>query len=209
VSVKQRSSEHGAPTKLYPTTVGPILDAQRMTFSGAAPAPEPDGIIGSMTIRPARPDDVARICAIYNHYVVHSIATFEEEPVGLDEMRRRIDEVQRQYVWLVCEFDDGHVVGYAYAGRWKARAAYRFAVELSVYIDAAHHGAGAGKALYAALIDHLKRTNVHSVVGGVAGDNRASLALHESFGFQQVGRLREIGHKFGEWIDVTYFQLLL
>jgi len=158
-------------------------------------------------IRFATPADAKRLCQIYNHYVLHAVATFEEEPVSEEEMRRRIRDVQKDFFWLVYE-DGDLVVGYAYASRWKARAAYRHSVELSVYIDPERHGLGIGKQLYAALLGRLRERNLHSVIGGVAGNNAASIALHLSFGFQQVAHFREVGHKFGHWIDVTYFQLL-
>jgi phosphinothricin acetyltransferase len=159
-------------------------------------------------IRSATSDDAARLCQIYNHYVLNAVATFEEEPVSEEEMRQRIDDIQKQFFWLVYE-DGNHVVGYAYASKWKTRAAYRHSVELSVYIDPERHGLGIGKQLYAALLGRLReRGDVHSVIGGVAGENAASIALHLSFGFETVAPLREVGHKFGQWIDVTYFQLL-
>lgn len=160
-------------------------------------------------VRAANPDDAERICAVYNHYVLHAVATFEESPVSLEDMRERIAEVQQQFFWLVYEDESAGVIGYAYAGKWKPRAAYRYSVESSVYIDAAHHGRGIGKALYAELLAQLRRTSVNSVVGGVAGHNPASFALHESFGFRKVAHFEQIGHKFGQWIGVTYFQLLL
>lgn len=159
-------------------------------------------------IRFAAPADATRLCQIYNHYVLTAVATFEEEPVSEEEMRRRIGDVQKDFFWLVYEEGD-QVVGYAYASKWKARAAYRHSVELSVYLDPERHGLGIGKQLYAALLDRLRERDVHSVIGGVAANNPASIALHLSFGFVQVAHLREVGHKFGQWIDVTYFQLLL
>jgi L-amino acid N-acyltransferase YncA len=159
-------------------------------------------------IRDATAADVDRLCAIYNHYVLNTVITFEEEPVSSSEMTQRVADVQQQLMWLVYETDYG-VIGYAYASRWKVRAAYRFAVEASVYVDRGHHGKGVGKALYAALLERLRETKVHSVVGGVAGANPASFGLHDAFGFKKVAQFHEIGHKFGQWIDVTYFQLLL
>ena len=159
-------------------------------------------------IRFATPADAKRLCQIYNPYVLTAVATFEEEPVSEEEMRRRIGDVQKDFFWLVYEEGD-QVVGYAYASKWKARAAYRHSVELSVYVDPQRHGLGIGKQLYAALLGQLRERDVHSVIGGVAANNPASIALHLSFGFVQVAHLREVGHKFGQWIDVTYFQLLL
>jgi phosphinothricin acetyltransferase len=105
--------------------------------------------------------------------------------------------------------DGADVVGYAYAGKWKTRAAYRHSVEVSVYVSPERHGRGIGRQLYAELLRRLRERDVHSVIGGVAGNNAASFALHLSFGFEQVAHFREVGHKFGQWIDVTYFQLLL
>ena len=159
-------------------------------------------------IRSAAPGDADRLCEIYNHYVLTDVATFEEEPVSVDEMRQRVVEVQKQFFWLVYE-EAGEVIGYAYAGKWKARAAYRHSVELSVYLSPERHGRGIGKQLYAELLRRLRDRDVHSVVGGVAGTNEASMALHRSFGFEKVAVFRDVGHKFGRWIDVTYFQLLL
>lgn len=159
-------------------------------------------------IRSAAPGDAARLCDIYNHYVLTGIATFEEEPVSIEEMRQRVDDVQKHFFWLVYE-QDGEVVGYAYAGKWKARAAYRHSVELSVYVRPERHGLGIGKQLYAELLRRLRERDVRSVVGGVAGNNAASIALHLSFGFEQVAHFRDVGHKCGRWVDVTYFQLLL
>jgi len=159
-------------------------------------------------IRSAEPGDAPRLCDIYNHYVLHADATFEEEPVPVEEMRQRVEEVQKHFFWLVYE-DGGDVVAYAYAGKWKARAAYRHSVELSVYVSPGQHGRGIGKELYAELLRRLRERDVHSVIGGVAGNNAASFALHLSFGFEQVAHFREVGYKFGQWIDVTYFQLIL
>jgi phosphinothricin acetyltransferase len=159
-------------------------------------------------IRFAAPDDADRLCEIYNHYVLTDVATFEEEPVSADEMRQRVEDVQKHFFWLVYE-EAGEVIGYAYAGKWKARAAYRHSVELSVYLSPERQGRGIGKQLYAELLRRLRDCDVHSVVGGVAGTNEDSMALHRSFGFEKVAVFRDVGHKFGRWIDVTYFQLLL
>lgn len=160
------------------------------------------------SIRSAVPGDADRLCDIYNHYIRNDVATFEEEPVSVEEMRQRVDDVQKHFFWLVYE-DGGEVVAYAYAGKWKVRAAYRHSVELSVYVRPDRQGLGIGKQLYADLLRRLRERDVHSVIGGVAGNNAASMALHASFGFEKVACFREVGHKFGRWIDVTYFQLLL
>ncbi len=154
-------------------------------------------------------DHVADVAAIYNGYVINDIATFEELPVTIEEMSRRIDEVRgRSLPWLVAR-EVGKVVGYAYAGSWKARSAYRHTVESSVYVAADGRGRGIGTQLYSALIGKLRSRELHAVIGGVSLPNVQSVRLHESLGFQKIGEFKEVGFKFGRWIDVGYWQLLL
>lgn len=159
-------------------------------------------------IRDALPRDYAAIAAIYNHYVQHTVVTFEEVAVAVDEMGRRVTEIQSRFPWLVVE-DAGEVQGYAYAGPWKQRAAYRFAVEISVYLHPAHIGKGLGTALYQHLLVALAALHVHAVIGGVALPNDASVRLHEKFGFIKTAHFAQVGFKFGRWVDVAYWQLLL
>lgn len=160
-------------------------------------------------IREAVAHDAAAFCAIYNHYVAHSVATFELDPVADDDMRARIAEVQGHGLpWLAVE-SAGDVAGYAYATRWRTRAAYRHSVESSVYLAPEATGRGLGRALFIALLDALRPLGVHAVIGGIALPNPASIALHEALGFDQVAHFRETGRKFGRWIDVGYWQRLL
>lgn len=159
-------------------------------------------------VRPGTLDDAAAIAAIYNHYVTHTIVTFEEQPVTPAEMRSRIAAVLERLPWLVLEHDNG-IGGYAHASPWKARSGYRFAVESSIYLAPAQVGCGFGSALYQNLLDDLRARNVHCVIGGTALPNAASVALHEKLGFTQVAHFRENGFKFGRWIDVAYWQRLL
>ncbi len=159
-------------------------------------------------IRSANYTDVQAIADIYNYFVKNTVVTFEEEPVSITEMAQRIQDVQKDYVWLVYELD-GRVVGYAYAGRWKARSAYRHTVESSIYLDLSCTGKGIGKQLYEALIRELRVLKVHAVIGGAALPNGASARLHESLGFKSTGHFKEVGLKFGQWVDVGYWQLLL
>jgi L-amino acid N-acyltransferase YncA len=162
----------------------------------------------NVTIRPCRADDAARVCDIYNHYVRDTIVTFEEEPVDAAEMARRIDAVTRELPWLVLE-DGGVVAGYAYAAPWKARSAYRFSVETTIYLAPEHIGRGLGRPLYEALLAALRELDVHSVIGGAALPNPASAALHERCGFVQVAHFKDVGFKLGRWIDVAYWELIL
>lgn len=156
-------------------------------------------------IRTATRADAAAICAIYNHYVATTVATFEESPVGNEDMSRRIEAVQSSGAWLVAE-RQGSVTGYAYATQWKPRSAYRYSVESTIYLAPACTGNGLGTTLYAALMESLERRGVHCVIAGIALPNRSSVALHEKFGFAKVAHFRENGFKFDRWIDVGYWQ---
>jgi phosphinothricin acetyltransferase len=159
-------------------------------------------------IRACEALDAAAIAGIYNHYVRETVVTFEETPVAADEMARRIADIGAKFPWLVAEHA-GAVVGWAYATPWKTRSAYRFSVETTVYVAEGHYGRGIGAALYRALIDQLTRRQVHSVVGGIALPNPASIALHEKLGFKKIAHFAEVGWKLGRWVDVGYWQLLL
>jgi L-amino acid N-acyltransferase YncA len=163
----------------------------------------------TLVIRVARADDAVALAAIYNVYVRDDIATFEEQPVAVEEMNARLADVQKRGMpWLVAEAA-GSVIGYAYAGPWKARSGYRHTVETSVYVDRAAKGRGIGAELYAALLADLRARDVHAVIGGLSLPNEASARLHEKFGFKNVARFEQVGFKLGRWIDVGYWQLLL
>lgn len=159
-------------------------------------------------LRDCTPRDAGPVCAIYNHYVEHTPVTFEETPIGADEMARRIAEVTSRFPWLVWE-QDNTVVGYAYATSWKPRSAYRYSVETTIYLDPDAKGKGIGTLLYRSLVDRLRSAGIHCAVGGIAQPNPASVALHEKLGFVNIGQFREIGLKFGRWIDVGYWELRL
>jgi len=160
-------------------------------------------------IRPATASDAAAIAAIYNPYVADSTITFETESVTPGEMATRIGEaLSASLPWLVAAEGDA-IVGYAYASKWKGRCAYRYAVESTVYLDVARQGQGIGKALYTALIDDLRTRSMHTVIGGIALPNPASVALHERLGFERVALFKQVGFKQDRWIDVGYWQLLL
>jgi L-amino acid N-acyltransferase YncA len=160
-------------------------------------------------IRQAVAADAEAIARIYNHYIFETIITFEEQPVSSSEMAERIVEVTTAaFPWLVVE-QDGMVVGYAYAARWKARSAYRYSVETTVYVAPGSQGQGRGTDLYQVLLKQLKDLGLHVAIGGIALPNAASVALHEKLGFRKVARFTEVGFKFGTWIDVGYWQVTL
>lgn len=162
-----------------------------------------------MAIRAASPKDAQAIAAIYNPYVLHSCITFEEVPVTADEITQRIAAVQVAGLpWLVAE-DNGQVVGYAYAAPWRSRPAYRYAVESTVYLAPEAARRGVATRLYGELTALLRKTGYHAVIAGIAQPNERSVALHEAYGFVKVAHFPEVGFKFGKWLDVGYWQLLL
>jgi L-amino acid N-acyltransferase YncA len=155
----------------------------------------------------ATSDDAAGIAAIYNHYVLSTVVSMEYEALAPAEMAQRVAQVQGQGLpWLVLRDGDG-VVGYAYASLWRTRYGYRHAVESSVYLAPSRHRGGLGTRLYQELLDRLRASGCHAVIGGIALPNPASVALHEKLGFEQVAHFREVGHKLDRWVDVGYWQL--
>lgn len=160
-------------------------------------------------IRSATTGDAQAIAQIYNPYISETIITFEEEQVSAEEIQERISRVIASSLpYLVAELD-GHVCGYAYATPWRVRPAYRFSTETTVYLGKAHVGKGLGKMLYSELMERLASLGVHVAIGGVALPNGASVALHEKLGFKKVAHFEEVGKKFGNWVDVAYWQKTL
>ncbi|HEX5313338.1 MAG TPA: arsinothricin resistance N-acetyltransferase ArsN1 family B [Gammaproteobacteria bacterium] len=163
---------------------------------------------GDCRIRPIVPADAAAIADIYNHYILSTVITFEEEAVTAPQIAARIEEVRRADLpWLVAE-SDGVLLGYANATKWKGRCAYRHSAESGIYLASEATGRGIGTRLYRELLAALARRGVHAVIAGIALPNPASIALHEKCGFGKIGHFREVGFKFERWIDVGYWQLL-
>ena len=157
-------------------------------------------------IRPVTSADATEIARIYNHYIEQSTITFEEKAVTEEEIADRINHVQESWPWLVFE-QENDLIGYAYATQWSGRCAYRYSAESSVYLDPAACGRGLGTALYSKILDELRKRQMHVVIGGIALPNDSSIALHEKLGFKKVAHFSEVGFKFGQWIDVGYWQL--
>ncbi|WP_215395940.1 arsinothricin resistance N-acetyltransferase ArsN1 family B [Rheinheimera oceanensis] len=163
-----------------------------------------------ITIRAANTGDAAAIVAIYNHYITNTAVSFETEEIDAPQMQNRISEVlQANLPYLVAEDSNGNITGYAYATKWRARFAYRFSVEISVYLAPGATGAGIGSMLYRQLFSQLKQRGIHAVIAGIALPNDASIALHKKFAMTQVAEFKQVGFKFNQWLDVGYWQVLL
>ena len=160
------------------------------------------------TLRSVSETDAPAICAIYNPYVLETVITFEQTPVVEAEMAVRIRDYTSAYPWLVAEAD-GKVLAYAYATRWRTRAAYDFTLESTIYVDKAYTGHGIAMPLYLELLRELKSRKVHAAVGCIALPNDASVAIHEKCGFVKVAHFPQVGRKFERWVDVGFWQVTL
>lgn len=167
------------------------------------------------TIRPSRDEDVAAIAAIYDHHVLHGLASFEEVPPPADEIaRRRRDILARGLPYLVAERASGtkgaRVVGYCYAGPFRPRIGYRFTLEDSIYVAPDEVGRGIGRALLTPLLARCTELGYRQMVAVIGGrETTASIRLHEALGFAHMGVLSAVGFKFGRWVDIIVMQRAL
>lgn len=163
-----------------------------------------------MLIRAANQDDLATICEIYNDAVANTTAIWNETLVDVANraawLKAREDA---GYPVLVAVSDEGDVIGYASFGDWRAFDGYRHTVEHSVYVHKGRRGGGIGRSLMVALIAEAERVGKHVMVAGIESENTASIRLHAQLGFVETGRMREVGTKFGRWLDLTFMQLVL
>ena len=160
-------------------------------------------------VRDAREDDLGAILNIYNDAIINTTAVYSEQPHTL-QMRREWynDRVKDNFPVFVADVD-GKVAGFSSFGHFRYGAGYKYSVETSVYVDVAFRGKGISKMLIQPLIDRAVEMNVHAVIAGVSADNQISINLHSSLGFKEVAHLKEVGHKFGLWLDLKFFQLIL
>jgi phosphinothricin acetyltransferase len=163
-----------------------------------------------MLVRPAAPQDIPVIQSIYAHHVLHGLASFEEAPPTIEEMRRRFDEVTGQGLPYLAAEAGGELLGYGYCSLYRTRSGYRYTLEDSVYVKDGSQGKGIGKSVLAELIARCTALGYRQIVA-VIGDsaNTASIALHASLGFVRAGNLRSAGFKFGRWVDSVFMQLPL
>ncbi|MCL4396229.1 MAG: N-acetyltransferase family protein [Chloroflexi bacterium] len=156
-------------------------------------------------VRLAEAGDAEAAHAIYEPIVRETIISFELEPPTVEEMRSRIRSTLERFPWLVC-VSDSELLGYAYASPHRARAAYQWAADVSVYVDGRFRRSGVGRGLYAPLLQVLRAQGFYCAYAGIALPNPASVAIHEAVGFAPVGVYREVGYKLGEWRDVGWWQ---
>jgi L-amino acid N-acyltransferase YncA len=162
----------------------------------------------NVELRLATKDDAAAVAEIYRPFVASTPISFEIEPPDPQEMQRRIDSTLPRHAWLICEHR-GEVVGYAYAGPHRDRAAYQWSVDTSVYVHSAFHRRGIGRGLYTSLFRILVAQGFVSAYAGITLPNTSSVALHESAGFELVGVYRNAGFKLGQWYSVGWWQRAL
>ncbi|MDR3436609.1 N-acetyltransferase family protein [Telmatospirillum sp.] len=163
-----------------------------------------------MRIRDAGTADMEGVTAIYNDAVEHTTAIWNEAKIDTANRLAWLADRQRAgYPVLVAEDDDGGVLGYASFGDWRAWDGYRHTVEHSVYVRADQRGNGIGNALMLALIERARGISKHVMVAGIEAENVGSIRLHEKLGFEHVGHLKQVGTKFGAWLDLVFLQLTL
>ncbi|MGI9205188.1 MAG: arsinothricin resistance N-acetyltransferase ArsN1 family B [Woeseiaceae bacterium] len=158
-----------------------------------------------MNIRQATPDDATGILGIYRPIVEETANSFELVVPTVSAFTKRIESLIATHEWLVME-ESNTVAGYAYASPHRPREAYKFSIETSVYVHPNYHGRGIGKNLYLALFESVRQKDFHCAYAGIALPNDASIALHKSCGFHEIGTFQEIGFKNGAWHDVSWWQ---
>jgi len=153
---------------------------------------------------------MGQVAAIYRHHVLHGLASFEEVPPDEAEIRARFEAVRKAGLPYIVYEEEGQILGYAYAGPYRTRSAYRFTVENSVYVREGYGGRGIGRALLTALIERCAAGPWKQMVA-VIGDseNHASIGLHRALGFRMVGMLEKVGYKFNRWVDTVLMQRAL
>lgn len=161
-----------------------------------------------MEIRFADLGDATKIAAIYNRYITETTVTFEVEPLDTETMQARINSFVKHGVYVVAE-EKGDVVGYAYAHPWKERTAFCHTWETTVYVNPTFQRQGIGLRLMEELIAQCRERGVHALVACITAENEGSRRMHTRLGFSQVSLYKEVGYKFGRWLDVADYELML
>ncbi len=160
-------------------------------------------------LRLATPQDAPAIHAMYAPIVRDTTISFELEVPSIIEMSDRIESVLTMFPWLVCERNDGELLGYVYGSKYRPRAAYQWGVEVTVYVHPGAQRHGIARGLYSALFELLRIQGIYIAYAGIALPNEGSVRLHTSLGFEPIGVYRKTGYKFGQWHDVGWWELVL
>jgi L-amino acid N-acyltransferase YncA len=184
---------------------------QRRVLPRHLRTPQPAESPFSFAIRPARATDLPAVREIYNYYVANSTVTFDEDAMTLREWKHKFAQLQQLGLpFLVAESPSGQLLGYALVAPWKPKRAYRYTVEDSIYLGPAASGKGLGRALLGALIDASKAAGLREMLAVIADQGAdASIALHENFGFKEIGRMGRVGFKFDRWLGTILLQKTL
>lgn len=159
-------------------------------------------------IREVRPDDAAQIAGIYNRYILETTISFETQPLSAEDMRKRIEEISSYFPYLVAE-NNGKLIGYCYAHPWKERAAYCKTLETTIYLASEAKGRGLGTRLMTQLIKECRNRGYHALIACITAENEESCQFHERLGFKKVSHFEQVGQKFGRWLDVADYELML
>jgi phosphinothricin acetyltransferase len=176
-----------------------------------SPESRPDVQVGADThvIRQATDADLPQILTIYNHAVEHTTAVFEYRAHTLDMRREWLRAKQAASLPVFVSTDGDRVLGFATYGPFRAWPAYKYSVELSVYVDPSARRRGIGTALVQAVVDDARARELRVVMAGITSDNEISVRLHQRLGFREVAHIPEVGYKFGRWLDLKFLQLIL
>lgn len=166
--------------------------------------------MGPFQIRPAERRDLQAILDIYNEAVLNTTASYDYEPRTLEHRTAWFEDHQRQEFPIFVAVDSaGQVVGWSALNPFHSRIGYQFTTENSIYIAASHRGQGIGKLLMPPLIEGARKRGLHAIIAAIDASNEASIRLHARFGFEKVAHLKQVGFKFGRWLDVVYMELLV
>jgi len=160
-------------------------------------------------IREAVEQDLEQMLAIYNDIILNTTAVYDYQPHTIDMRREWFKTKQQQGFPVFVAENDGKIVGFSSIGPFRAWAAYKYSVENSIYVAANQRGKGIGKQLMPPLIEAAKQLQMHTIIAGIDSTNDASIGLHKQFGFEEVAHFKEVGYKFGRWLDLTFLQLIL
>jgi phosphinothricin acetyltransferase len=161
-----------------------------------------------MIIRLALVNDTEQILSIYSPYVKKTVISFEYTVPSKEEMETRIRNISQRYPWIVLE-ENNEILGYAYASKHRERSAYRWSVDISIYVKEGYLGRGIGKALYTSLFEILKCQRYRNAYAGICLPNEKSVGIHEHFGFKKIAQYNKVGYKFGKWYDTGWWELFL